>query len=82
MEGIIYEGDAIVRPSLKLIKERYANVKIVKSVFGNIFSLEDHNVSKAYKLNGIDIFIPHKDTESKDICVYDWDMNKYAEIIE
>lgn len=83
-EKTIYEGDAIVRPSLKLIKERYQNTKRIKSIWGNEFSLEKYDISKPYRLNDTDIFIPYKDKENdhKDICVYDWDTNKYAEIVE
>jgi len=84
MEKIVYEGDAIVRPSLKLIKEKYQNAKVIKSIWGTTFSLEKHNVNKVYRLNGTDIFIPldGKENDHKDICVYDWDTNRYAEIVE
>ncbi len=76
----------IVRPTLKDIIQKYKDAKVIKSIWGNTFSLESHNINKAYRLNNTDIFIPYvgkgKQADHKDICVYDYDMNKYAEIIE
>lgn len=79
--GIPY---GIIRPSLKIIKEKYQYAKRIKSIWGNEFTLENYDVSKAYRLNDTDIFIPYKDKQNdhKDICVYDWDINRYAEIVE
>ncbi len=84
MKKIPNNSEGIIRPSIKEIKEKYANAKVIKSIWGTIFNLVNHSPAKAYRLNNTDIFIPYKDKQNdhKDICVYDWDMNKCAEIIE
>ncbi len=87
MKEIIYtpkDPDKPIRPSLKLIREKYANAKVIKSIWGTMFNLINHSPAKAYRLNNTDIFIPYKDKQNdhKDICVYDYDMDRYAEIIE
>ncbi len=81
-----YNGNTggIIRPTLKAIKEKYKDAKVIKSIWGNEWDLNNHDVSKAYKLNDTDIFIPYKNkqNDNRDICVYDYDMNRYAEIIK
>ncbi len=76
--------EGIIRPTLAKIRKMYINATIIKSIWGNTFNLDKYDLSKTYRLNNTDIFIPYKDKQNdhKDICVYDYDMNKYAEIIE
>lgn len=67
-------------PTVKLIQEAYKNAKILESVRGNKFNMEDYDIS-SIKHQGKEIFIIGKDG-LPDRCLYDHDTETRAIIIE